>query len=558
MTRSRSVLAGVAVVLVALAVATAARADVEDANASNVQDGRNTSSSSQSGEANSGEAIGGQVSGVVSGGRASIDARNTSKDSDVGTGDADGSNSASNFVGLNASEGGAAVVADITNVCAEPEEQCDNIQEGDNRLSLTQSLAVNSGDGVGGQVLGLVAFRAADPSIVASNTTDGVDVSTGEADGTNDSAAFVGLNSTDEGPFIAADITGTCTTTDCDNIQEGDNRISSRQGASVHSGDGVAGQVIGAITNDDTSVDATNHTTDSSVDTGDAGADNSAAYFAGLNSSEFGPSITASDIVGSCVDECDNVQEGDNRVSTAQTAHATSGDGVAGSVIGVVSTGDVSVAAANSTRDTDITTGDADATNDLAAFVGLNATDEGGGPVITADISDACIGGCFNLQEGDNRLTGSQAARAASGDGVGGQVLGIVAAGNASLDATNRSVGVGVDTGDADAHNNAAVFVGLNASTFGPTITASDITFVTATNLQDGDNRKTLTQNSDATSGDAVAGQVSGVVTGAGGSASVVLANHSEDIDADSGDSDFTNEESSFVGLNVSTETVVG
>jgi hypothetical protein len=101
------------------------------------------------------------------------------------------------------------------------------------------------------------------------------------------------------------------------------------------------------------------------------------------------------------------------------------------------------------------------------------------------------------------------------------------------------------------------VFVGLNSSEFGPTLGTADIENATATNLQEGQNRKTLSQNADASSGDAVAGQVSGVVTAAGGSASLVLANTSTDIDSSTGDSDFGNDETSFVGLNFSSSTVV-
>jgi hypothetical protein len=121
-----------------------------------------------------------------------------------------------------------------------------------------------------------------------------------------------------------------------------------------------------------------------------------------------------------------------------------------------------------------------------------------------------------------------------------------------SLDATNHSDGDTVDTGNAKATNDASTFVGLNSSNLGPTVTATDISNATATNLQEGDNRKTISQNADATSGDGVAGQVAGVVTSAGGSASVVLANTSTDIDSTSGNSDFSNTDSQFVGLNVS------
>src|SRR5207302_6802747 len=62
--------------------------------------------------------------------------------------------------------------------------------------------------------------------------------------------------------------------------------------------------------------------------------------------------------------------------------------------------------------------------NDIAAFVGLNDSSS----LSVSDITDAAA---TNLQSGNNRFTGRQASTATSGDGVGGQVLGVVAAGAA-------------------------------------------------------------------------------------------------------------------------------
>jgi hypothetical protein len=424
---------------------------------------------------------------------------------------------------------------------------------------VSQTLSAVTGDGVAGQIIGLVAARQAEPSIVASNSSDGVDVTTGDARGSNDSSAFVGLNSSDLGPAITtSDLSGVCGTTDCGNLQDGSNRISSRQSLQAHSGDGVGGQVIGAITNNPTSIDARNTTTDSTVDTGDARGNNSAAFFAGLNTSDTGPTVTASDVTNSCNGSgCDNVQDGSNRVTSDQAVNSTSGVGIAGQVIGAASLGGpISVVAANTTKNSDVTTGRADATNDLGAFVGLNSS---GSPVITSDITGSCNGPeCPNVQSGQNRLTGNQSANAATGDGVAGQIVGIASAGSASLDATNLSDGVSVDTGDANAHNAASAFVGLNVSDSGPTVTAVDINGATATNLQDGANNKVLTQAATASSGNGVAGQEAEVVTAAGASAGVVLANTSTGVDASSGQSNFSNTESSFIGLNVSTATLIG
>jgi hypothetical protein len=529
-----------------------ARADISDSRATNLQDGRNTSTSNQSGKGKTGSAVGGQVAGVVSSGRASVDAKNTSKDSSVTSGDARGSNSASGFTGLNSSEGGP-TLADISGARAE------NLQDGSNRSTYSQTASYATGDGVAGQIVGVVTARGGTTSIVAANETSGSDVTTGDATGTNDVAAFTGLNTSGGGPDLTADITGSCGT-GCANVQNGSSRITSSQTSNATSGDGVAGQVIGAVSGGATSVDAKNTTTDTTVDTGNATGDNSASLFAGLNDSGGGP--TLSDITGSCngSDACDNVQDGNNRVSSSQSSWSKSGDGVGGEVIGVVTSagGSASVVAANTTKNTDITTGKADSTNDLSAFVGLNSSESG--PLLTSDISTSCTASesCDNVQNGDNRLTGSQTAHSATGDGVGGQVLGVVSAGAASVDATNTSDGGSVSTGDSHATNAASSYVGLNTSGGGPTITAVDVTGARATNLQDGTNNKTITQSADATSGDGVAGQVSGVVTSAGGSASVVLANTSTNIDSSSGDSHFDNSDSSFVGLNASGTLSVG
>jgi hypothetical protein len=81
------------------------------------------------------------------------------------------------------------------------------------------------------------------------------------------------------------------------------------------------------------------------------------------------------------------------------------------------------------------------------------------------------------------------------------------------------------------------------------TVGTGDISGARADNLQEGDNRKTLSQSANAISGDAIAGQVGGVVTSAGGSASVVLDNTSTNIDSTSGSSHFDNADAGFVGL---------
>jgi len=329
------------------------------------------------------------------------------------------------------------------------------------------------------------------------------------------------------------------------NVQEGDNKGETAQGGSSKSGDAVAGQVAGVVSGGNTSVDATNKSDNVDVSTGDATADNSASEFVGLNAST--TTLLAADVVNA--GGATNVQEGDNKADLGQTATAVTGDGVGGEVIGVVTSagGSASIVAANTSTDVDIETGDSDAFNSASAFVGLNASSE---TLVAADVLN--LSTATNVQEGDNKLDADQKATSASGDGVGGQVLGVVSAGDASIDATNKSDDVDIETGDTTATNDFSAFVGLNATTATVLAAADVINAGAATNVQEGDNKKDITQNADASSGDSVAGQVAGVVTSAGGSADLVLANTSTDSDSDTGDSDFDNTDSSFTGLNAS------
>lgn len=326
------------------------------------------------------------------------------------------------------------------------------------------------------------------------------------------------------------------------NVQEGDNETQTDQSGTSASGDAVAGQVVGVVSAGDASVDATNHSEDVEITTGDAEGENNASTFVGLTAGT-STVVAAADILNG---EAANVQEGDNEAEVTQAAEAASGDGVGGQVIGVVTAagGSADIVAANTSRDVEIETGEAEAYNDASAFVGLNAS----GTVVTA--ADIFNASATNVQEGDNEYSADQSATAASGDGVGGQVLGVVSAGDASVDATNLSEDVEIETGEAFAENSVAAFVGLTAGT--GTATAADILNGAAANVQEGDNEAATVQAATAASGDSVAGQVAGVVTSAGGSADLVLANTSTDSEAETGDTDFENFDVTFTGLNAS------
>ncbi len=292
------------------------------------------------------------------------------------------------------------------------------------------------------------------------------------------------------------------------NDAEDDISSETTQSGTSSSGDAVGGQVVGVVSAGDASVDATNRSEDVDIETGEASAINE--LDAEVGQENFGG---------------ENELESPGEISAefVQDASASSGDGVGGSVIGVVTSagGSADVVAANTSEDVDIETGEAFADNDADGIDG------------DLDVGQESDGG-ENDAEDDISFEMSQTASAASGDGVGGQVLGIVSAGDASVDATNESTDVDVETGDAFANNEVDYEVGQEND-------GGD-------NFDDGEISSELTQDANANSGDAVAGQVAGVVTSAGGSADLVLANTSEDVDAESGFSEFTNESEEFVG----------
>jgi hypothetical protein len=499
-------------VLAALVVGSISLAEVSRAGAGGVivpesgneQEGDNSSEVNQSGSSSSGDAVGGQVVGVVSAGDASVDSTNRSEDVDIETGDAQATNGVDSFTGQDS------VIDEIG--------AGSNEQEGDNSTDVNQTATATSGDGVGGSVIGVVTSAGGSADVVAANTSEDVDIETGDSFADN---------------FLFRAFTGQSYLNLCglicqigSNEQEGDNDLAADQSATASSGDGVGGQVLGIVSAGDASVDATNSSTDVDVETGGADADNEASPFTGQDYFNLGLQEQ----------EGENELDGDNSTDLNQAASATSGDGVGGQVAGVVTSagGSADVVAANTSDDVDVETGDSSATNFSDTFVGQSYVNLGG-----------LLGGDYNYQTGDNELEADQTAAAASGDGVGGQVLGVVSAGDASVDATNATTDSDVETGDADADNFATPFVGQLYFNGGLLNGGGENDMV-------GDISYELAQDASAASGDAVAGQVAGVVTSAGGSADLVLANTSEDVDAESGEAEFDNEDESFVGQEIS------
>jgi len=163
-----------------------------------------------------------------------------------------------------------------------------------------------------------------------------------------------------------------------------------------------------------------------------------------------------------------------------------------------------------------------------------------------------------NTQEGDNRSGTDQSGEATSGDTVAGQVAGVVSGGSTSVNATNSTDHSDAESGDATGSNSATNIVGdVGTTSCGSLIVAdacsADLVVTSpAVNAQEGDNSNGTDQTASTVSGAAVAGEVVGVVTGAGGSADVVLANSSTFSDVQTGDSRFFNDSTLFVGLSLS------
>ncbi len=150
---------------------------------------------------------------------------------------------------------------------------------------------------------------------------------------------------------------------------------------------GLVSLGIGSTALADTNIQASNSCEDCNAETGQANTTNSSESFTGQ-----------AGIV--------NVQDGDNTTESDQDANASSGDGVTGQVIGSAADGDTTIVASNNGKDNKVTTGDANAANFFGGFTGQL--------------------GILNVQNGDNETDSSQAADSTTGDGVTGQVIGVV------------------------------------------------------------------------------------------------------------------------------------
>ncbi len=465
---------------------------------------------------------------------------------------------------------------------AGPAAYAGNTHTGDNKTDTDQSGENGSGTANAGQITGVTADGQT--SVDATNSTSNADVTSGDARGSNTADTFTGLD---------------ISTTTAVNTQEGDNKTDISQDGEATSGNASDGQIIAAVTASGGSavIVASNISENNDVRSGRAKDENTISSFTGLRA------LLADN------SSATNVQAGDNKLKVDQTNPTSTGNAVTGQVIGVTSAGVTSLDATNRSEDNDVDTVNAFGANSVDAFIGLqaNATNTavatntqdgdnsgsisqdapGTSNTVTAFVgqnADATAATSTNVQEGDNKLRASQdspisatsydslagqvvgdvTSAGGSADlvlantstdndvsvvGVAGQVAGVTSAGATSVDATNLSDNNDVEGGVTYATTVLDAFVGLDA--------VSGLGLPLASNLQQGDNKFASAQSSSAVSGEPVAGQILGVVTGAGGSSDVVLANTTVDSDLRSQTARDTETDAAFIGLLAATDTTI-
>ena len=219
------------------------------------------------------------------------------------------------------------------------------------------------------------AAARADTKITSSNSTEGTETSSGDASATNSGTAQVGHSgggSVQDGSSSAEtdDVSGADIDNDqATNVQEGDNELDVSQDATASSGNTIGGQVIGAVSDGVLSIDATNLSRDTELESGDADSTNDFAAFVGLQAGS--ATALGSDSISN--ESADNVQLGDNSSSILQNTDASTGDAIGGQVVGGRSGGPSDIVVANTSDDTDASSGDADESSDVGQFTGLHA-----------------------------------------------------------------------------------------------------------------------------------------------------------------------------------------
>jgi hypothetical protein len=189
---------------------------------------------------------------------------------------------------------------------------------------------------------GLSGTAWAETSITTSNTTDNVDTESGDAHVHNSMTSTTGQQG--EGDEVSNEI-------------QGDIDAQGEQSARTLSGAAVSGQVVGGVSEDDLSIDASNLSVDSTAQTGESNSDNDADILAGL--------------VGEAIGDVNNESAGEINGGLDQGAHSVSGDAVTGQYIGAQTySGDADVVVANVTEDSSSEAGDSEETNNAELSIG--------------------------------------------------------------------------------------------------------------------------------------------------------------------------------------------
>jgi len=316
--------------------------------------------------------------------------------------------------------------------------------------------------------------------------------------------AVQGSNASSESQATSADVTASSSATvnagpsanggSGQSSQIGNNNVTVNQKTSAKSGDAVAGSQVTGVVGGNATVQNQNSSSGAVATSGDVTVVNSATVNAG-------PSASGSQAS----------QIGDNSVRVNQETVVESGSAVAGSqVTGIVGgSGDAVVQGQNSSTGADALSGDVTAVVVAAVNVG---------PSASGDDAQA-------QQFGSNDAVITQRTVVASGDAVAGsQVTGYVGSGGATVQNQNSSDGAIATSGDVVAVVVAATNVGPSASGAG------------AQAQQIGDNSAVVEQDTEVTSGDAVAGsQVTGLVSSERGHLTVQNQQSSDDAFATSG-----------------------
>src|SRR5919206_2731321 len=123
---------------------------------------------------------------------AEVNGSNTTSGGDAASGDANGTNSAAGQTGQSSSNSNTTKAQDVNNSSGT------NVQDGNNRTTINQTTNVKTGDVVVGQVIGGVVANG-NLVVNATNHSDNVDATSGDAEGHNTANVVTGLVSTDDG-----------------------------------------------------------------------------------------------------------------------------------------------------------------------------------------------------------------------------------------------------------------------------------------------------------------------------------------------------------------------